>query len=112
MTVSLAQDFTEGGVLRVRVLVADDEALARQVVGTALRRAGFEVIEAADGDAAIAVAAAHPPDLALVDLEMGPTDGFRVIRELKAGGGAGIHVAAVSGWIDDASRLAAFDAGA
>jgi signal transduction histidine kinase len=101
-----------GGGVPVRVLVADDEPLARQSVAAALRRDGFEVIEAADGAAAIAAAAASPPDLALIDLEMGPTDGFSVIRALKAGAGAAIHVAVISGWNDDASRLAAFDAGA
>ncbi|HTM22892.1 MAG TPA: hybrid sensor histidine kinase/response regulator [Kofleriaceae bacterium] len=97
--------------MSVRVLVADDESAVRQVVSEALRRDGFEVIEACDGDSAIAQAGRLQPDLALIDLEMGPTDGFDVVRHLKQRG-ADIHVAVISGWNDDGSRLAAFDAGA
>ncbi len=96
----------------IRVLIADDEAMSRQLVSGALRSRGYQIREAADGDAALASAEQHCPDLAVIDLDMSPTDGFEVVRSLKAARGPAIHVTVLSGWNDDASRLAAFDAGA
>ena len=95
----------------VRILVVDDdEAICRQLAG-GLSSAGFHVVTATDGSGAIQQATVTPPDVALVDLEMGPTGGLDVIRHLKRIHGAAVHVIVLTGHDDERSRAGAFDAG-
>ncbi|MEV6684333.1 response regulator transcription factor [Streptomyces sp. NPDC051130] len=70
----------------IRVLLADDEAMIRHGVRLILRHAeGIEVVaEAADGHAAVVEAAAHQPDVALVDIRMPVCDGLAAIAPLLA----------------------------
>ena len=95
----------------VRVLVVDDDPRVRRAVAGGLTRVGFHVVTADDGGPAILQAQATPPDLALVDLGM-PTSGLIVVRHLKKVQGQSVHVTVLSGRDDEATRLAAFDAGA
>ena len=67
------------------VLVADDDAAFRQVLRGLLAGLAAQVIEAADGEAALAVAQAGPVDLALVDLRMPGLDGYALLERLPAG---------------------------
>ena len=67
-----------------RVLVIDDEADVRLLYRVNLRHAGFEVLEAADGDVGIEAAIEHRPDAVVLDLMMPRTDGFEVLRTLRA----------------------------
>jgi DNA-binding response OmpR family regulator len=67
----------------MHVLVVDDEPKIVEVVGDYLRRAGFSVSSAADGDDAIASARARPPDLVVLDLGLPGLDGLDVARELR-----------------------------
>ncbi|MEV0274815.1 response regulator transcription factor [Streptomyces sp. NPDC050610] len=70
----------------IRVLLADDEAMIRHGVRLILRHAdGIDVVaEAADGHRAVEEAAAHRPDVALVDIRMPGCDGLAAIRPLLA----------------------------
>ena len=68
------------------VLVVDDERDLVDLVGYNLRRNGYDVITAFDGDQAIEQAAKHVPDLVLLDLMLPGTDGMEVARRLKADG--------------------------
>ncbi|MFE7316537.1 response regulator [Streptomyces sp. NPDC057555] len=70
----------------IRVLLADDEAMIRHGVRLILRHAeGIDVVaEAADGRAAVEEAAAHHPDVALVDIRMPVCDGLAAIAPLLA----------------------------
>jgi len=52
------------------VLIADDDALVRGVLRMALSRAGYTVIEARDAVEVVAAAAAHAPDLVVLDINM------------------------------------------
>jgi len=62
---------------RYRILVAEDEALIRLDLVEMLREAGYEVIgEAADGEAALALARRERPDLAILDVKMPVMDGI------------------------------------
>lgn len=72
-----------------KVLVVDDSGFVRQQVGRVLRGAGFEIVEAADGDQALAAFAAHP-DLALVicDVNMPNRSGLEVLEVLAVESGA------------------------
>lgn len=95
----------------VRVLVVDDDPRVRRAVAGGLARVGFHVVTADDGGPAILQAQSTPPDLAVVDLGM-PTSGLVVVRQLKKVQGTSVHVTVLSGRDDEATRLAAFDAGA
>jgi diguanylate cyclase (GGDEF)-like protein len=66
-----------------RILVVDDEVVARMKVGEALEQDGFEVILAEDGDAGIKAYLEHRPDLVLVDAVMPLLDGFEFCEKLK-----------------------------
>lgn len=72
----------------VRIVTADDHALAREGLRAMLERSGrFEVVgEAASGEEALALCAAHAPDLALLDIRYGAAgiDGLEAARRLSA----------------------------
>jgi CheY-like chemotaxis protein len=67
-----------------RVLVIDDEADVRLLYRVNLRHAGFEVLEADDGNRGIEAALEHQPDVVVLDLMMPGADGFEVLRVLRA----------------------------
>ena len=67
-----------------RVLVADDESAIRTLVSRLLRRAGFEAVEATDGQDAIEQLDASGFDVVLVDLMMPRVDGYGVVQHLLA----------------------------
>jgi DNA-binding response OmpR family regulator len=67
-----------------RLLIADDEAAIRLVVRMTLGEESFEILEAANGDAALELAREHRPDLILLDVMMPKRSGFEVCRELKS----------------------------
>jgi DNA-binding response OmpR family regulator len=69
--------------MRSRVLVVEDDRVLAQLAGVWLREAGFEVDVAHDGQAGLNTAAAHRPDVILLDLRMPRLDGFEVMRELQ-----------------------------
>jgi DNA-binding response OmpR family regulator len=66
-----------------RILVVDDEADLRAVLRLGLEREGYDVVEAEDGEVALARARAEQPDLVLLDLMLPKLDGYRVCRALK-----------------------------
>ena len=73
----------------MRVLVADDSRVMRQIVIRTLRQAGYddwEVIEAPDGLAAYHTAIAEWPDLVLSDWNMPEMNGIDLLRELQLSG--------------------------
>lgn len=67
-----------------RVLVADDDQSIRQLVTTIVRREGYDVDSAADGEEAIELLRRHEYSVLLLDLMMPRLDGFGVIDHLKA----------------------------
>ena len=66
------------------ILAVDDSASMREMVSFTLRDAGFEVVEAADGDEALAAARDAQFELVLADVNMPRMDGISLIRELRA----------------------------
>lgn len=66
------------------ILVADDDPHLREVVGYALRRAGFTVREVADGAAVLREVERQAPDLLVLDIVMPEMDGLAVCRALRA----------------------------
>jgi len=67
-----------------RILVVEDQEDNRQILRDLLMSADFEVIEAVDGEAALAAAAAHRPDLILMDIQLPGLDCYEATRRLKA----------------------------
>ena len=65
------------------VLVADDEEDIRSLVAFRLRRAGYEVITAADGEEALLLATTRLPDLAVLDMMMPKATGLEVTRSMR-----------------------------
>lgn len=65
------------------ILVADDNDDIRRVVRWMLEQKGYAVIEAADGQQAVATAVSQRPDLILMDLIMPVVDGFDAVRRLR-----------------------------
>lgn len=66
------------------ILIVDDDPHIREVVRFALRRAGMEVIEAADGAEALVLFEALSPALVVLDIQMPEMDGTDVCRALRA----------------------------
>ena len=65
------------------ILVADDDADIRDIVSFRLRRAGYETVEASNGDEALKLAHDRPPALCILDVMMPQVNGFEVVRELR-----------------------------
>jgi two-component system, OmpR family, response regulator len=66
------------------ILIVDDDPHIRQLLAFALAKAGFDTIEAEDGEAALAVAESRMPDLLVLDINMPRMDGIETCRRLRA----------------------------
>jgi len=66
-----------------KVLIADDSATVRRLVAARLAADGYEVVEAEDGEQALALARSERPDLIVLDKVMPKLDGFEVVRALR-----------------------------
>ncbi len=65
------------------VLIADDEPITRMLIKRLLERENFEVLEAQNGDEAVALVTRAHPDLVLLDLNMPVMDGYEAIHHLR-----------------------------
>ena len=70
--------------MSARVLLAEDDRFLRKAAEAMLRRQGFVVRVAVDGEEALAAAQHECPDLVLLDLIMPKMQGFQVLESLKA----------------------------
>ena len=68
------------------ILTVDDSAAMRDILGAALTAAGFAVLQAEDGAAALDLLKAHAVDLIITDINMPRLDGFGVIEQVRRGG--------------------------
>lgn len=90
-----------------RILLADDSPTVRGIMRVELETVGYEVVEAADGEEALQLALADPPDVVLLDVEMPIMDGYACLQALKADGAtANIPVVFVTGLLtaEDVAR--------
>ena len=67
-----------------KVLTVDDSTSIRQMVAFTLKSAGYEVVEAADGNAGVTQAKSQQVDLILTDQNMPGMDGLTLIRTVRA----------------------------
>ncbi len=67
-----------------RILVVEDHEDNRQILRDLLASAGYEMIEAENGEDGVAAAAAQQPDLILMDIQLPILDGYEATRRIKA----------------------------
>jgi diguanylate cyclase (GGDEF)-like protein len=97
----------------VRVLIADDDAILREIASAMLKEAGFVVQTVPSGDAAVAACALRMPDIALLDVEMAEGDGYQACTNIRSlPGGADLPIVMVTGCDDTLSIDHAYEAGA
>lgn len=92
------------------IAVVDDDADVRDAVSEYLRRNGFSVSEAEDGEALRRLMAQRPIDLALLDVNMPGVDGLTLAREIRASGNAGIILLTANS--DDLDKIVGLEVGA
>ena len=73
-------------MVMVRVLIVDDDRALRDALRRALALAGYETVQAEDGEGALAEIAARPPDAVVLDIGLPDVDGLEVCRRLRAAG--------------------------
>jgi DNA-binding response OmpR family regulator len=102
---------TNGGAERPRrrVLIVDDEASIREVLGQYLAVEDFTVLLAADGIEALHLARTSPPDLVILDLMLPGIDGLEVCRRLRATSAVPVLMLTARG--EEADRIEGFRAG-
>jgi DNA-binding response OmpR family regulator len=95
------------------VLVADDDEDILELVSYRLERAGYEVVTARDGAAALATAQERRPDLAVLDVMMPGLNGYEVTQRLRADDATrDIPVILLTARVQEADVNRGFDAGA
>jgi len=93
-----------------RILVADDEPDIRGVLALYLENAGYEVLEAADGGAALEVLQMQQVDLCLLDIMMPVLDGYHVLKRVRENDDVPIIVVSAKG--QDPEKILGLNLGA
>src|SRR6266487_1849602 len=108
----MAADGSDAGAagVRFRALVVDDEPPLVQVVSGYLTREGFDVVTAADGETAVAMARAHQPDVVVLDLMLPGIDGMEVCRRIRTFSDA--YVIMLTAKSDEIDKLIGLSVGA
>lgn len=88
----------------MKALVVDDDCVLAELVAFALRREGFAVIQAHDGEAALRRWAHEEPDIVVLDVNMPKVDGFAVCRRIRGQADTPIILLTVRGDEDDIVR--------
>jgi two-component system cell cycle response regulator DivK len=93
------------------ILVVEDQADNRQILRDLLGNAGFDLVEAENGEEALAAVARQRPDLILMDIQLPTMDGYEATRRIRANPEMkDIPIIAVTSYAltgDDAKALAA-----
>jgi two-component system response regulator MprA len=95
----------------MRILVVDDDPGISDSLERALRREGYTVAKAQDGEMALAAVAADAPDAMILDVSMPKLDGLSVCRRLRAEGN-GVPILVLTARHSLGDRVAGLDAGA
>src|SRR5687768_5070995 len=94
----------------MKILIVDDDAELRELIGFALRQAGYLVVQAADGIEALHLYDQETPDLVILDVNMPRMDGLEVCRRIRAEAATPIMLLTVRSSEED--QVQALDLGA
>lgn len=92
------------------ILVVEDDAPVRNLIGTTLKTHGYDYITATNGENAVMQASSHNPDVVLLDLGLPDIDGVDVIKKIRTWSEMPIIV--ISARTEDKDKIDALDAGA
>lgn len=92
------------------ILVVEDDPVSRETLAAYLRKAGYKVSEAENGDGMRQALAKNDVDLVMLDLSLPGEDGLSLLRELRRQSEIGVII--VSGHDDDVDRIVALEMGA
>jgi two-component system alkaline phosphatase synthesis response regulator PhoP len=92
------------------ILVVDDEARIAKLVRDYLERAGFGVLLARDGEAALQIARREQPDLIVLDLMLPGVDGLDVCRQLRRE--SSVPIIMLTARVEEADRIVGLEVGA
>lgn len=70
--------------MTIKVLTVDDEPDVRRLVQIKLKKAGYEVLTATNGEEGVKVAVKEKPDIVLLDVKMPRMNGFEALEQIKA----------------------------
>jgi len=93
------------------VLLAEDNADARDLLQTALELHGYRVTSCEDGETAVHRALAEKPGTMIVDLGLPRKDGYQVARDVRAAVGREMRLIALTGYGQPDAKVRAADAG-
>ena len=85
------------------VLIVDDDDSVRELIEFIVKKEGFRIEKAADGEEALAKAKAVNPDIILLDLMLPKFGGFEILRELQADETGSIPIIIITGRYTDRS---------
>jgi CheY-like chemotaxis protein len=117
-SVNLGAAATAGGaenilVPRPSILIVDDQPDLRLLIRLTFSSTGYQVAEAADGEAALSACAQSAPDVVLLDVMLPGIDGYEVCRRLKADAGTReTFVVLMTAGHQETERVRAAEAGA
>jgi two-component system cell cycle response regulator DivK len=95
-----------------RILVAEDNAVNRELVREILQGEGFEVVEACDGEEALRLIGEEHPDLVILDIQMPRMDGYSLLRAIRnAPKLSGTPTLALTAYAMQGDKARALDAG-
>ena len=92
------------------ILVVEDDAPVRNLIGTTLKTHGYDYMTASNGESALMQASSHNPDVVLLDLGLPDMDGVDVIKKIRTWSQMPIIV--ISARTEDKDKIDALDAGA
>ena len=92
------------------ILVVEDDAPVRNLIGTTLKTHGYDYMTATNGENAVMQASSHHPDIVLLDLGLPDIDGVDVIKKIRTWSEMPIIV--ISARTEDKDKIDALDAGA
>ena len=92
------------------ILVVEDDAPVRNLIGTTLKTHGYDYMTASNGENAVMQASSHNPDIVLLDLGLPDIDGVDVIKKIRTW--SEIPIIVISARTEDKDKIDALDAGA
>ena len=92
------------------ILIVEDDAPVRNLIGTTLKTHGYDYMTAVSGESAVMQASSHNPDVILLDLGLPDIDGVDVIKKVRTW--SEVPIIVISARTEDKDKIDALDAGA